>query len=521
MAETLTPQLKPLQIKPQEGFQEAFLSSAADIVIGGGAAGAGKSWVLLLEPIRHTHVPGFGGVIFRRITPQITNEGGLWDTAMQLYPHAGGVPKESRLTWEFPAGPKIKFAHMEYETNKLDWQGTQIPYIGFDELTHFTRSQFFYLVGRNRSVCGVKPYIRATCNPDPDSWVAEFIAWWIDQDTGFPIPERAGVIRYFTSDKGKPVWGDTAEEVIEKCPHIFNADEFASTDKRDLIKSVTFIPGTIYGNRELLSKNPQYLGNLLSLDEAEQMQLLKGNWKITQDGSALFDYARVNDLFSNFVEASKDRYITCDYARFGQDLTVIKTWKGWEVERIEVMTKSSTVDAYQAIEAERQRAMVPISNVVVDDDGVGGGVTDQSGGQYRSFHGGAVAMPNPLQERDAIQDKLVKENYANLKTQCYYRLAQKVNAAEVAIRLESVIVDGVATNEVLVGGERQDVRSLISKDLRAIKKKDMDKDGKKQINPKEEQKNILGRSPDFGDSLMMRAVFDLEPALQPVFGYVG
>jgi hypothetical protein len=73
-----------------------------------------------------------------------------------------------------------------------DWQGAQIPLICFDELTHFRAHQFFYMVSRNRSTCGVRPYIRATCNPDADSWVANFLAWWIDPETGFPIPERAG-----------------------------------------------------------------------------------------------------------------------------------------------------------------------------------------------------------------------------------------------------------------------------------------------------------------------------------------
>ena len=78
-----------------------------------------------------------------------------------------------------------------------DGQGAQVP--GFDELTHSTKSQFFYMMSRNRSMCGVRPYIRATCNPDADSWVAEFISWWIDQETGLPIPERAGKVRYLSA----------------------------------------------------------------------------------------------------------------------------------------------------------------------------------------------------------------------------------------------------------------------------------------------------------------------------------
>ena len=88
----------------------------------------------------------------------------------------------------------------------------------FDELTHFSAHQFFYMVSRNRSTCGVRPYIRATCNPDADSWVAEFLAWWIDQETGLPIPERAGVLRYYIRVSGKIVWADRPEELMQYIP---------------------------------------------------------------------------------------------------------------------------------------------------------------------------------------------------------------------------------------------------------------------------------------------------------------
>jgi len=91
-----------------------------------------------------------------------------------------------------------------------------VPFIGFDELTHFTKKQFFYLLSRNRSTCGVRPYIRATCNPDPDSWVKELIEWRVDPETGYIIKERDGVIRYFTVDNSNIVRGDTREEVVKK-----------------------------------------------------------------------------------------------------------------------------------------------------------------------------------------------------------------------------------------------------------------------------------------------------------------
>jgi len=174
------------EISPQEGYQMIALSSPADILIGGGAAGVGKTFSLLLESIRNIDVKGFGGVIFRRTSPQIRAEGGLWDSSSKLYGLLNDAqPRETFLEWKFGQNSKIKFSHLQYEKDKFDWQGSEIAFIGFDELTHFTKSTFFYMLSRNRSTCGVKPYVRATCNPDPDSWVAELIEWWIGDD-GFP-----------------------------------------------------------------------------------------------------------------------------------------------------------------------------------------------------------------------------------------------------------------------------------------------------------------------------------------------
>lgn len=281
----------PVEIKPQPGPQEQFLSTPADIAIYGGAAGGGKTYGLLLEPVRHHQNKDFGGVIFRRTSPQIHSEGGLWDTSEELYPHLGATPKEHTAEWNFPSEAKLKMSHLQHEKNILDWQGSQITFIGFDELTHFTKKQFFYLLSRNRSISGIKPYVRATCNPDADSWVADFIAWWIDQreelETGQKNPnyghyrkDRVGKIRYFTKDGDSIIWGDTKQEVIDQVPHLFKHEALKDSNPEDLIKSVTFIPSNVYDNPALLEKDPGYLANLMALDPVEKERLLGGNWKI-------------------------------------------------------------------------------------------------------------------------------------------------------------------------------------------------------------------------------------------------
>ncbi len=256
-----------LGLRPQPGPQTDFLGSRADITIYGGAAGGGKSFALLLAPLQWSHVPGFGAVIFRRTTTQVRAEGGLWDESQEMYSHLNGTPREQQLEWRFASGAAVSFAHMEWERNRYDWQGSQICLIGFDELTHFSRTQFFYMLSRNRSTCGVKPRIMATTNPDADSWVAEFIAWWIDQETGYPIPERAGVLRWFVQFGDELVWADSAEDLKARYPDAVPT-------------SVTFIPAKLDDNPALTSKDPGYRARLMALDRVERERLLSGNWKI-------------------------------------------------------------------------------------------------------------------------------------------------------------------------------------------------------------------------------------------------
>ena len=275
-------------IKPQPGPQTTFLSSPADIAIYGGGAGGGKTWGLLMEPMRHIHNPGFGAVFFRRSTVQIRNEGGLWDESTVLYPQIGGAPKEHTLSWAFPSGASVSFAHLEHDKTRFNWQGSQIPLICFDELTHFSPVQFWYMVSRNRSMCGVRPYIRATCNPDADSWVATLIAWWIDQDTGLPIPERAGVLRWFVRVGDDLKWGDSPEELA--C--------YLMPDGKPIPpKSLTFIPAKLTDNKALMDADPGYMASLLALPLVERERLLGGNWKIRPAAGLYFQrsWCRVVD----------------------------------------------------------------------------------------------------------------------------------------------------------------------------------------------------------------------------------
>lgn len=277
-------------IKPQEGAQTRFLNSTADICIYGGQAGGGKTWALLIEALRNIHVKDFGAVIFRRTMPQITNEGGLWDESQKIYPMAGGSPTTSpKLSWKFGGTrqkprAKITMQQMQYENNCYDWQGSQIPLIMFDEITHFTEKQFFYMLSRNRSMCGVRPYIRATCNPEPDHFIRDMVDWWIDKNTGLPIQERSGIVRYFIRIDETLYWADSPEELIE-----------GHGDKQKPL-SFTFIPASITDNPALIKADPDYISKLQSLPLIERERLLGGNWNISaNDGIVAREWVIVTD----------------------------------------------------------------------------------------------------------------------------------------------------------------------------------------------------------------------------------
>ncbi len=519
-------------IRPQKGFQEKFLSTPVDIGIGGACAGVGKTFAELLDGLRHIHIPTFSDTIFRRTTPQIRNSGGLWDESVQLYSKIPNVKSsQSTLRHRFPSGAEIRFSHLEYEKDIYSWQGSQLPSFKFDEMTHFTSRQFWYMISRNRSVCGIRPNFRGTCNPDPDSFVYELIQWWIDPDTGIPIPERDSVIRYMFKLGGKFIWGDNYQDVAEEAgSELKEAIEKANERQeglisaKDLIKSVTFVGGSIYDNVELLKVNPQYLSNLLAQDEEEKDRLLHGNWLVRPSGTEIYNRDKFNqmrrntevgssmlDAFGNPIDDNpykNERFITADIALEGSDAFVVFVWEGFTLIDAEWMPKSDGGEVLGLIIDLAQTHRVPACNVCYDADGVGGyigGFINAS----RAFHNGAK----------------VKENYTNLKTMCFYRSGRRVN------RNDYYILPKVADKIVNIRDNKTLFNVLLG-EQRCIKKWKADMDGNLQIIPKggthtpekPTMKGILGYSPDFMDAFMMREYFEIMPVaesadLDGLYGY--
>lgn len=296
--------------------QREFLETKADIALFGGAAGSGKSLAILLDFANPKLLanPQYGGVIFRRTYPEIRNEGGLWDESGIWYSRLGAIANESRLTWKFPTGATVRFSHLQHEKDIYRWQGAQVSRVGFDELSHFSKKQFFYLLTRMRSLT-IQPKMRATCNPDAESWLAQFVDWWINPQ-GYPYPERSGVLRWFIVKHDEVIWDESAIALQRRYPGCNP-------------KSFTFISAKLTDNPALLEKDPSYLSNLEAQDSVERARLLDGNWRVKKSESRLFSSEAIVQSCTGLWNNPKlgRNYIAGIDPNFGgQDYFVCQIW---------------------------------------------------------------------------------------------------------------------------------------------------------------------------------------------------
>jgi len=271
-------------IKPQPK-QEQFLSSPYDLVFYGGSAGGGKTWALLLDPVRHIKNPGWRGGLFRQSYAEMDKPGSVWDESMDFYPQLGSRALGGKYRHIFPSGAVLDFSYIDSDKTLKTYKGAQYATLYFDQLEELSQYQFLYMLSRNRTTCGIKPYTRATANPQP-GWLADFIDWWIADD-GYANLARAGIPRWFVNVSDTIHWASTSEELERK---------FAHMEMPPIPKSVTFIPATVFDNPELLAKDPDYLSNLMALPYIERERLLGdrergGNWKIVPAAGLLYNRA--------------------------------------------------------------------------------------------------------------------------------------------------------------------------------------------------------------------------------------
>src|SRR5574343_131128 len=228
---------------------------------------------------------------------------------------------------------------------------------------------------------------------------------------------------------------------------------------------------------------PAYIQNLQRSTEAVKQRLLYGNWNYSDDVDSLFKYSDLLKIreVSNY-NPSPSKYITADIARLGKDSTIIIIWDGLTIiDIIELNGVTTDISTAKIISLSKIHNISP-QNIIIDGDGIGGGVVDQMKG-VKSFINGSRQ----------IEVRGEPPIYQNLKSQCYYKLAEYVEKGK--IKCISISEENFED---------------LAQELQVIKQKDIDGDGKLSIIPKDQMKKILGRSPDLADAVMFRMWFELD-----------
>lgn len=269
-------------IGPASKKQEMFLNSNATITLAGGAAGSGKTYTSLLIALKFMQHPRATGVIFRRTSKMLTAPGSIWHEAVnmytQIYPNLRIRSRELELI--FPNGALLKFSHMQHATNMYDHKGGQYSLVIFDEATDFDEEMVVYLLSRMRNAyVDYKPQMFLMSNPDYNSFLREWIQdYYLDPNSGIPLPERTGHKRYFFRQGNTMLWYDSLAE----------AEAAHGVGDESGISSFTFIGATCRDNPPLLKAQPDYISRLMSLPRVEKERLLDGSWFARVENAGLW-----------------------------------------------------------------------------------------------------------------------------------------------------------------------------------------------------------------------------------------
>ena len=256
--------------KPNSGPQTDFLAAPERDVLYGGAAGGGKSYAMLIDPLRFAHRSAHRALILRRSMPELRE---LIDKSRELYPQAfpGCKYKEVEKLWNFPSGAKVEFGFLERDADVYRYQGQAYSWIGFDEITHLpTEFGWNYLASRLRTTDPkITPYMRCTANPGGVG------ATWVKKRYIDPYPPN---------------------------------ESFLGAD----LLTRKFIPARLEDN-PYLAYDGRYEQMLKALPPTQRKQLLEGNWDVNE-GAAFTEFDNDVHVITPFeIPISWERIKGIDY----------------------------------------------------------------------------------------------------------------------------------------------------------------------------------------------------------------
>lgn len=404
-------------------------------VLYGGSAGAGKSWLgCLWITTLCLQYPGIRCLIGRTVLQQLkmTTLNTLFETLGSMGMKSGEhyVYNGQSNTITFNNKSEIILKDLQYQPSDPNFDslgGLELTAVFVDEAAQISQLAYNILKSRIRfklTEYGLEPKILMTCNP-----------------------------------------GQVWLKKVFYIPHI----------QETLPNNMAFVPALPMDNPHLPAS---YIEMLKTLPQAQRRRLLEGDWNYMDESDNLFDFDSISQsIFSMVPQPTDKKYMSVDVARFGSDRSVLIVWSGLAVIECLVYSKLSTTELSSEIREQIQKYGIHPSNIIVDSDGVGGGVADQ------------IRGTNFVNNSKALHD----QNFINLKSQCYVKLSELFKEGKISINL----LDPSTVDE-------------LTQELLAIKLKDTDKDNKVAIQSKDEMKKILGKSPDLSDALMMRMYYEIK-----------
>jgi hypothetical protein len=490
----------PYKIVAQNGGQNNMLSKNVDVLIGGGSRGGSKTYSLLLEALYDVYNKDFKAILFRN---EIGDLDSMIGVSKSVYDKFGELNiSKNDLTWNFNSGGTLKFSYYSdysIENFKKRFQGQQYAYVGIDEITHCPWEVFLYLLTCNRNAYGIRNRFWGTCNPDPDSWVAKFIDWWIGED-GLPIPERDGMIRYFYIRGGEIndiVWGNSKHEVYLKCKEdidaLYNDDyKVYGTAEELFVKSAAFVEAKLKDNFQLMRADHNYLGNLASQSEEQKQRDLLGNWKYKSTGDDIIKISDMEKFFINPYQLDDNiRRASCDVAFEGGDMLVLLLWVGNHIRD----AATSHFDSRKSIlfvKAKLDEWGVAEENFTYDLNGLGQG--------FKGFFPKAL----PFNNRESVDEKY-KGVYDTLKSQCADMFADALIHGEISI--DEHLLDLRFSGR---GYDKMKLRDILMKERKSLKWDSQKEDQGKCLIKKAMMKKLVGWSPDWIEAIEMKFIFKLK-----------
>jgi hypothetical protein len=427
-----------IEINPTEKQKYCFkllLDDITNIIVYGGSAGGGKSWLgCVWITTLCLKYPGIRTLIGRTVLQQLklTTLNTLFEVFQMMNLKSGehyNYNGQSN-TITFYNKSEIILKDLQFQPSDPNYDslgGIEVSAIFVDEAAQVSHLCFSILKSRIRYKLNefkLIPKMLLTCNPGPN---------WIKKDFYLPFVQ------------------DT------------------------LSKDKAFVAALPLDNPHLPST---YIEMLKGLPPAQRRRLLEGDWNYMEESDSLFDFDQIsNSIFRSRPNPDEKKYMSVDVARFGSDRSVIMIWVGLVVVECKVYTKLSTVELSEEIRTLIQIHGIHPQHIIVDSDGVGGGVADIIRGT--NFVNNSSALHN--------------QNFINLKSQCYVKLSELFKEGKISLNmLDPTLVDD------------------LTQELLAVKLKDIDKDNKVAVQSKDEMKKILGKSPDLSDALMMRMYYEVK-----------